>query len=164
MRQFVEKRDPVRRLLPLNPLIDDAIDLTLLGSRPGTRIARDLADDLPSVMVDPVQIQQVVVNLARNAIEAVKDYSAADIRVATMRTDDKVVLSIQDNGPGIDPIAVPDLFKAFSSSKGTGMGLGLAISRTIAQNHGGDLVVEPGGDGRGACFKLQLPIPAPTDG
>jgi two-component system, LuxR family, sensor kinase FixL len=164
MRQFVEKHDPVRRLVALNPLVDDAVDLTLLGSRPGTSIARTLADDLPPVLVDPVQIQQVVVNLTRNALEAVKDYSAADVRVATMRADDKVVLSIQDNGPGIDPVAVPDLFRAFSSPKGTGMGLGLAISRTIAQNHGGDLVVEPGGNGRGACFKLQLPIPATTDG
>jgi two-component system sensor kinase FixL len=111
-----------------------------------------------------VQIQQVVVNLARNALDAVKDYNTPDVRVTTMRMDGTVVLSVQDNGPGIDPGVVSELFKAFSTSKGSGMGLGLAISRTIAQNHGGDLVVEPGGNGRGACFKLQLPIPAPTEG
>jgi two-component system sensor kinase FixL len=163
MRHFVEKHDPVRRLVDFNALVDDAVDLTLLGSRPGARISRALADELPQVLVDPVQIQQVVVNLVRNALEAAEDYKTPDVRVTTMRTDNVVVLSVQDNGPGIDPQTASELFKAFGSSKGSGMGPGLAISRTIAQNHGGDLVVEPGGNGRGACFKLQLPVPEPSE-
>lgn len=163
MRHFVEKHDPVRRLVDFNALVDDAVDLTLLGSQPGTRISRALADELPQVLVDPVQIQQVVVNLVRNALEAAEDYQTPDVRVATMRSDNIVVLSVQDNGPGIDPQTASELFKAFGSSKGSGMGPGLAISRTIAQNHGGDLVVEPGGNGRGACFKLQLPMPEPSE-
>jgi two-component system sensor kinase FixL len=70
-------------------------------------------------------------------------------------------MTVEDNGPGIPPESVPGLFKAFSSSKGSGLGLGLAISRTIAQTHGGDLKVDPGGNGRGACFTLQLPLPSP---
>jgi two-component system sensor kinase FixL len=158
MRRFIEKREPKRRNLDLNPLVEDAIELTLLGSVPGTRIARSLASDLPQVAVDPVQIQQVVVNLLRNAIDAAQIASAPEVRVASALNGDRVELSVADNGPGIAPHLVPNLFKAFSSSKGEGLGLGLAISRTIAQTHGGDLTVDPGGGGRGACFTLHLPL------
>ena len=164
MRQFVEKRDPVRRLIGLNPLIEDAIELTVLGSRPGTRIVRTLASDLPPVMVDPVQIQQVVVNLVRNALEAVKDRETQDVHVSTQRSELGVSMSVRDSGPGINRDLVPDMFKAFSSSKSQGLGLGLAISRTIAQTHGGRLTVDPGGNGQGACFTLDLPLPTGIEG
>jgi len=161
MRHFVEKRDPVRHLLDLNPLVTEAIDLTLLASRPGTKITRTFAQGLPPVAVDAVQIQQVVVNLVRNAIDAA-NADFPDVRVATGLADDSVLMTVEDNGPGIPAESMPDLFKAFSSSKGSGLGLGLAISRTIAQTHGGDLKVDPGGNGRGACFTLQLPLPSPA--
>ena len=161
MRRFVEKRDPVRRLVDVTSLIDDAVELTLLGNRPGTRITRELTPDLPPVLVDPVQIQQVVVNLVRNALDAVKEHEAPDVRICTRQADDRVVLKVEDNGPGVPKTALPYLFKAFSTSKGSGLGLGLVISRTIAQNHGGDLTVEPGGNGKGASFTLHLPVPSP---
>jgi two-component system sensor kinase FixL len=161
MRRFVEKRDPVRRLMDLTSLIDDAVELTLLGNRPGTKITRELTPNLPPVLVDPVQIQQVVVNLVRNALDAVKEHEAPDVRICTRKAADTVVLRVQDNGPGVPQTALPYLFKAFSTSKGNGLGLGLVISRTIAQNHGGDLTVEPGGNGKGASFTLHLPVPSP---
>jgi two-component system, LuxR family, sensor kinase FixL len=157
MRYFVEKREPKRRFLDLNPLVDEAVELTLLGSPPGAQIARALAPGLPRVAVDPVQIQQVIVNLLRNALDAVSVSPAPDVQVATRMRDDTVELTVADNGPGISPETLPHLFKAFASSKGNGLGLGLAISRTIAQTHGGDLTVDPGGHGRGACFTLHLP-------
>jgi len=157
MRYFVEKREPKRRFLDLNPLVDEAVELTLLGSPPGAQIARSLTPGLPRVAVDPVQIQQVVVNLLRNALDAVSISPAPDVQVSTRMRDDRVELTVADNGPGISPEALPNLFKAFASSKGNGLGLGLAISRTIAQTHGGDLTVDPGGHGRGACFTLHLP-------
>jgi two-component system sensor kinase FixL len=163
MRQFVEKRDPVRRLLAFNPLIEDAIELTVLGSRPGTRIKRTMGPDLPQVLVDPVQIQQVVVNLVRNALEAVKDCEIQDVHVSTQRTDLGVAMSVRDSGPGISRDLVPEMFKAFSSSKSQGLGLGLTISRTIAQTHGGRLTVDPGGNGQGACFTLELPLPTSAE-
>ncbi|CUU44267.1 Sensor protein fixL [Blastochloris viridis] len=158
MRQFVEKREPERRLLDLNPLVDDAVELTLLGHRRGTRMTRALTDNLPQVLVDPVQIQQIVVNLVRNALEVVKNVDSPEVQVTTRTCDDMVEMAVEDNGPGIPPDAVPNLFRAFVTSKRTGLGLGLAISRTIAQNHGGDLTVDPGGNGHGACFVLKLPI------
>lgn len=157
MRHFVEKREPKRRTLDLNSLVDDAVELTLLGSPPGTRVARTLAPDLPDVAVDPVQIQQVLVNLLRNAIDAVRASTAPEVNVATRLNGRMVELTVSDNGPGIAADTLPNLFTAFSSSKGDGLGLGLAISRTIAQTHGGDLTVDPGGLGRGACFTLHLP-------
>jgi two-component system sensor kinase FixL len=158
MRRFVEKREPRRRTLDLNPLVDDALELTLLGTLPGTRVTRSLAPDLPPVAVDPVQIQQIVVNLLRNAIDAARIAPSPEVRVTSVLNGDRIELSVADNGPGIAPDLVPNLFRAFSSSKGGGLGLGLAISRTIAQTHGGDLTVDPGGGGRGACFTLHLPL------
>jgi two-component system sensor kinase FixL len=158
MRQFIEKRDPVRRRVDLNPLVEDALELTILGSPPGTRIVRELAEDLPQVLVDPVQVQQVVVNLVRNALEAIKGCETQIVRVATRQTSTGVAMSVLDSGPGIKPESMTQLFKAFSSSKSQGLGLGLAISKSIAQTHGGELEVDPGGHGRGACFTLLLPL------
>lgn len=163
MRQFVEKRDPVRRLVDLNPLIDDAVELTLLGSAPGTQIERKLALDLPKLLLDPVQIQQVVVNLVRNGLEAVKGCERQVVTVSTHFSDVEVTMEVEDSGPGIRPEAVAKLFKPFSSSKSQGLGLGLAISRSIAQNHRGELTVDPGGDGHGAAFTLHLPLPTEDD-
>ncbi|QIB34491.1 sensor histidine kinase [Ancylobacter pratisalsi] len=157
MRQFVEKRAPERHERDLDPLIDDAIDLTLLGQRHRIRIDREQGTAMPQVSVDPVQIQQIVVNLVRNAIEAASAADDPAIRISTRQRGDDVILDVQDNGPGIAADALPKLFEAFASSKRRGMGLGLAISRTIAQNHGGDLLVDPGGNGKGACFSLVLP-------
>jgi two-component system sensor kinase FixL len=105
-----------------------------------------------------VQIQQVVVNLVRNALEAVKKCDRREVTVSTRPTENGVAMMVEDSGPGIRVDAIPELFKPFSSSKSRGLGLGLAISRTIAQNHGGELTVDPGGGGRGASFTLHLPL------
>ena len=162
MRQFVEKRDPRRRLVDINPLVEDALELTQFGTRPGaTRINCDFEADLPQVLVEPVQIQQILVNLARNALEAVKDRPKPEIAFTTRRTERGVAIQVEDNGPGIRTEVLPDLFKAFVSSKSQGLGLGLAISKTIAQSHGGTLDADPGGNGRGARFTLSLPLMRP---
>jgi two-component system, LuxR family, sensor kinase FixL len=162
MRHFVEKREPQRRLVDLNPLVVDALELTKFGTRPGsTSVKCDFEADLPQVFVDPVQIQQILVNLARNALEAVKGRPKPEVVITTRRGAKAVSIRIEDNGPGIRADAIPDLFKAFASSKNEGLGLGLAISRTIAQSHGGTIEVDPGGQGRGARFTLSLPLTAP---
>lgn len=160
MRQFVEKREPDRRPVSVNGLADEVLELAFLGSTgDGVEVRRGFATDLPDVEVDPVQIQQVLSNLVRNAVEAVKAAGGGWIRVATRRTDGAVAIDVGDSGTGIPDAAITGLFKAFTSNKRSGLGLGLAISRTIAQNHGGDLVVDPGGGGRGATFTLTLPVP-----
>ena len=98
-----------------------------------------------------MQIQQVVVNLLRNAFEAVKGRDNPTVTVSTRREGDWLTVDRRgQRARACRPRDRADLFKAFSTSKRTGMGLGLSISRTIAQNHAGDLTVDPGGDGRGA--------------
>jgi len=159
MRSFVEKREPERKLADVRTLVDEAVELTMLGHRANVRVVRDHGRDVPKVAVDAVQIQQIVVNLVRNALEAVRRTAHAEIRIGSRADGANVYVSVSDSGSGIPPEVMPTLFKAFSTSKRTGLGLGLAISKTIAQNHGGDLAVDAGGGGRGATFTLHLPIP-----
>ncbi|HYF53106.1 MAG TPA: HAMP domain-containing sensor histidine kinase, partial [Salinarimonas sp.] len=158
IRSLVEKRGPERKSVDFNPVVDDAVDLTLMGQDRNVRVTRDYAADLPAVEIDPVQIQQVVVNVLRNAVEAVRGRENPAVIVSTSLDDRHLLLSIEDNGPGIPHDRLADLFQAFKTGKRSGMGLGLAISRTIAQNHGGELIVDPGGDGRGARFVVRLPL------
>lgn len=158
MRQFVEKREPERQQVSLEALIDEALELTLLGATSaGVRVIRENDPQLEPINADPVQIQQVLVNVLRNGLEAIKGRTERWLRVSTSVHDASVYVTIEDSGTGIPPEAMRDLFKAFSTTKRTGLGLGLAISKSLAQNHGGDLTVEPGGNGSGARFILRLP-------
>ncbi|AXS39668.1 PAS domain S-box protein [Breoghania sp. L-A4] len=159
MRQFVEKREAERRSVDVPSLIDEALELVLLGQYTlSVRVIRDDEDDLPDVDVDPVQVQQILVNLMRNALEVIKGSDDGWIRIATRRSGDFIVVEVLDSGPGIPAAQLRNLFRAFSSTKKKGLGLGLAISKSIAQSHGGDLTVDAGGDGRGAAFTLRLPL------
>lgn len=158
MRHFVEKREPDRRAVQLRPLIEDTLELTRVGTNSeGITMHLDMADDVPAVDVDPVQIQQIMVNLLRNAFEAVRASTNPRVVVSVGAAAKTVTVSVSDSGPGIPEEVHGRLFKAFATSKRTGMGLGLSISRSIAQNHGGDLTVDPGGNGQGANFMLTLP-------
>ena len=159
MRQFVEKREAERRRVEISMLIDEALELVLLGQYTlSVRVIRDDEENLPSVDVDPVQVQQILVNLVRNALEVVKGSGDGWIRISTRCEDDSILIEVADSGPGIPHEQMRNLFRAFSSTKKKGLGLGLAISKSIAQSHGGDLTVDPGGDGRGAAFTLRLPL------
>lgn len=165
MRQMVEKRDPHRTPADLAALIGEALDLTLVGTTAtNVDVRRHIAPGMPHVEIDVVQIQQVIVNLIRNAIEAVRERADRWIDIAVRIEAGQAIVEVTDSGPGIPADAVRTLFKAFSTTKRTGLGLGLAISRSIAQNHGGDLTVDAGGGetGRGARFRLSLPVAKPT--
>lgn len=168
MRRFVEKRESIRQSVDLPQLVDEAVAFTAIGSKAReVTFERSYAGGLPPVEVDPVQIQQIVVNLIRNAIEAVSQAQEKRIRIEIVRSGPLLALSIEDTGPGVAPEIVPELFRAFATGAKGGIGLGLAISRSIAQSHGGDLHVDPGGvgdpgggdlgGGRGARFTLELP-------
>lgn len=162
MRQIVEKRDPQRKSVDIVDLVDETVNLTQLGkNEPSIEIRRENDLPAPVIEIDPVQIQQVIVNLVRNAMEAVRDAPERWLKVSVRTEQEKVVVEVADSGSGISEQQVSELFKAFSSGKRSGVGLGLAISRTIAQNHGGDLSVDPGGNGRGARFLLSLPLKTP---
>ena len=122
------------------------------------RLVLDVEPDLPSVMADAVQVQQVLINLFRNAIDATLQNGAAprEITLRAAAAPDGVDISVHDHGPGVEPEAIGKLFNPFFTTKPHGTGLGLAISRTIVHAHGGKLAhrSEPGG---GACFYFTLP-------
>jgi two-component system sensor kinase FixL len=164
MRGFVEKRDPERRPVSMAPLIRECLDLVMLGdAHSGVKISAEIPDDLPEISADPVQIQQVLVNLARNALEAVRECKRRVVRVRAFTEGPDMIVSVSDSGGGVPPEVVPNLFRAFSGIKRRGLGLGLTISRSIAQNHGGDLSVEPLGEDGGAVFVLRLPLDASAE-
>lgn len=160
VRQLVEKRAPERRRSDLNQVVDEALELAMLGRRRHVHLERHGPESLPVVLVDPVQIQQVVLNLARNAIEACEEDVRPTLTIRTWFEAEMVCFSVGDNGPGIPPQQMQTLFNAFRSETGTGMGIGLTISRAIVQNHLGELQVDPGGEGQGARFTVRLPIAA----
>lgn len=161
MRSFIERREVTMSSTNLRELADEAIDLTLLGhNAKRIRVITDDRDGDVDVMVDRVQIQQIVVNLVRNAVQVIQLQESPIITTRCYRDNEWAVLSIEDNGPGVPRHQYESMFRAFSGNRVGGIGLGLAISRSIAQNHGGDLSVDPGGKNRGARFDLRLPISA----
>ncbi|WP_181699879.1 sensor histidine kinase [Chthonobacter albigriseus] len=159
MRHMVEKRDPERSHVDLSQIVNEAIDLAAFVAQGSTvAIRRSFPKEPVMVDVDPIQIQQIVMNLLRNAVEVAKDSPGKWVSMAVRQDGDSALVVVEDSGPGISAEQSQTLFRTFSTTKKTGMGLGLAISRSIAQNHGGDLGLDPGGDGRGARFILTLPI------
>ncbi|WP_448663376.1 PAS domain S-box protein [Sphingomonas sp. CJ20] len=149
LRDFVSRGDVDKRVEDLPHLVDEASRLALIGAKErGVRAFYDLDPSVAGVLVDRVQIQQVLVNLVRNAIEAMCDSPVRDVTVASAPDARGMVrVSVADTGPGIDPALAPKLFEAFTSTKDRGMGLGLSICRTIVEAHGGRIWADarPGG-------------------
>jgi len=145
----------------VNVLINEIHSLIAADARVhDSRLRVLLAEDLPRIMVNAVQLQQVVLNLLRNALEALQSRSAGtrDVEISTHQTaEGHVEIQVRDNGPGIDPSVADSLFEPFCTTKGSGTGLGLAISRTIAHAHGGTIGTRPVNP-HGACFFLRLPV------
>jgi len=158
MRQMVEKREPERTRIDLKAVTAEALDLSEFVAQGSTvRLLRAFDDEPIWIEADPTQIQQIVLNLLRNALDAARESCERWVRVAINHDGDSASLSVTDSGPGLSEDIAKSLFRTFSTTKKSGMGLGLAISRAIAQNHGGDLMAEAGGPGEGATFRLILP-------
>ncbi|MEM5517594.1 ATP-binding protein [Henriciella sp. AS95] len=158
LRDYVSRGEVDKRPTELVPLISDAIELVQTEMGEGVcRISISIAEDIPDVLVDPIQIQQVVINIVRNAIEAMKDTDDCGIKLsASVVGEDMVMISIEDNGPGIDRDVADQLFKPQASTKSTGMGLGLSICKTIVEAHGGTIeAVSAAGGGTRFVFTLE---------
>ncbi|TPG41023.1 PAS domain S-box protein [Sphingomonas koreensis] len=165
LREFVTRGEIDKRAEDLSVMIDEAGRLALLGARErGIRTFFCLDPACSRAMVDRVQIQQVVVNLLRNAMESLDTAPQRDIFVSTMREGaDLVRVSITDTGPGLSDRMVDRLFQAFSTTKEHGMGLGLSICRTIIEAHNGRIWYEPRSGG-GAAFHFTLIAADEDDG
>lgn len=157
LRDFVARGEVDTRSEKLSNLVEEAARLALVGARErNIRTFYHLDSSMDMVIVDRIQIQQVLVNLLRNAVEALADASARDIYIASAPDREGMVrVSVADSGTGLDPQIVEQLFKAFTTTKSNGMGLGLSICRTIIEAHGGRIWYEdrPGG---GAMFNFTL--------
>jgi signal transduction histidine kinase len=146
--------------MDLNEATREVIALSLRGlQRNRVIVQTELADDLPPVMGDRVQLEQVILNLVRNASDAMSTVDDRD-RQLLIRTEqdggDYVRLTVQDAGVGFDPHAVDRLFEAFHTTKSDGMGIGLSVSRSIVESHHGRLSAKLN-DGRGATFSFSIP-------
>jgi signal transduction histidine kinase len=161
VRAFVARKEVNKVPTDLNLLLTDSMArISQEARRRGVTIKRDLARDLPMVEVDPVQVEQVMDNLFTNAIEAMNGMPVVSrtmvVRSALRSDGNTVEACVEDCGHGISTDHLPKIFESFHTSKNGGMGLGLALSRSIAEAHGGSLHARNLETG-GSIFCLVLP-------
>jgi two-component system, LuxR family, sensor kinase FixL len=158
LREFITGGDAERGLHSVRKLVEEAGVLALLGSRErGVNTDYEFAPEVGMVEVDPVQIQQVLFNIIRNAIEAMRDRERRELSIRTsLGANDLVIIDISDTGPGISEDVKPQLFTPFVTTKPGGMGVGLSISKRIVESHGGLISVSENKNG-GATFRIELP-------
>ena len=161
IRSFVKKPDHCLEKVDCNRLIQEVVKLAEVDARNNQiEIHMDLADDLPAVRVDPLQIQQVALNLMRNAMEAMRDMPTRDIgiKVETKMVDnDFVRVQVIDRGHGLADDAEQKMFTPFYTTKQDGMGIGLSVCHSIIQTHGGVLSFERNPEG-GAILWFTMPV------
>jgi signal transduction histidine kinase len=167
IRTMLRKTDVDVEDVDMNAVIGDTVKLLLAdATTKGVSLTATLEPHLPPVRADRVQVQQVLLNLALNAIEAMggQPDGKRQLSIRSRRASDKEAeVSVTDTGPGVDAGLLPRVFEAFVTSKAGGMGLGLSISRTIVEAHGGRLSVENRPQG-GAVFHFTLPFATATNG
>lgn len=164
LREFVEKRDSEKTCENINAVVRKAVMLSVVGSASNDiEVVLELSPEVSPVMVDEIQIQQVVVNLIRNSIEAMAAVATRKITITTAQEDPaQVSIVIRDTGPGLAAEVRQRLFQPFVTTKKQGMGIGLMICQSIIEAHGGSIrsLTEPSG---GATFQIQLPASATGD-
>jgi PAS domain S-box-containing protein len=161
IRGLVARREPHRGALAINDVLVSALDMVRAeADRQGVTILTQLGADLPSIQADPVEIEQVALNLMRNAIEAMSVPEVTDrtLEVATVRTDDEgIEIRVSDTGPGFSADLSETIFDSFFTTKHEGLGIGLSLSRRIVAAYGGRLWAESAGRA-GATFRCTLPV------
>jgi signal transduction histidine kinase len=147
-----------RELVDVNELIREMIVLLRSeASRYSISIRTELAEDLPKITADRVQLQQVFMNLMLNGIDAMKETSGgSELAIKSETSDDQLLISVSDTGVGLPPVQADQIFTAFFTTKDHGTGMGLPISRSIIESHGGRLWAT-GASERGATFQFTLP-------
>jgi len=163
LRSFIRKQEPTQEPLNVNRVIGDILEIIQLDAKNGDiRVHLELERNLPRIMGNDIQIQQVVLNLTRNAVDAMRNSPASarerGIVVKTCQTQDgQIAISVADHGPGVAKGLNEAVFNPFVSTKGDGLGVGLAISKTIIESHGGTIGFRSARDG-GAIFEAKFPL------
>lgn len=163
LREFVRKKEPKRNAVDINELIESAVALTAHDAdRYGISLEFDLAPQSFTAVVDRLQVEQVILNLVRNSIDAINDAGQRDGRIAICSAirDGYIEVTISDNGVGIQASELANIFDPFYTTKEKGTGLGLSISQSIAEAHDGNLSLELNPD-HGVSFTLALPAGSP---
>jgi two-component system sensor kinase FixL len=164
LRDFVARGESEHRVESVKKLVEEASALALVGAKDqGVRVRFQFDPRVTLVLADKVQVQQVLINLMRNAIEAMEVSQRRDLVVSTsMAEPGLIAISVADTGAGISPEVMSQLFQPFFTTKRHGMGVGLSISRTIVEAHGGkvDISANPGG---GTVFRFTLPAVSQED-
>jgi PAS domain S-box-containing protein len=164
LRDLFQKGESAPTPESVNQAVEDAASLALIdAARRGIKYKLHLSKDLPVAIIDRIQVQQVVLNLVNNALEAVAASGRRELTIETSNSGGVVEVAVRDTGPGLSPVVAKRLFEPFVTDKPEGLGMGLAISRRIITAHGGRLWTEPNPDG-GACFRFTLPGPANVPG
>jgi C4-dicarboxylate-specific signal transduction histidine kinase len=164
LRDLFTKSGGTKAPVNMNEAIYEVVALTRSQvQRNGAALRTDLCDEIPLVMGDRVQLQQVMVNLVVNAAEAMKDVQdrPRDILVRTLRESDRVRVEVRDVGMGVAPEQRERIFTPFHTTKSGGMGMGLSICKTIVESHGGRLCVLSN-SGPGSTFHFSLPTSRPS--
>ncbi len=159
LRSFTKKSEPRREPVDVASLVEEVIELMETETRLRNVRVRWEPRHRATVLVDPIQIQQVLVNLLRNAYDAMAAIPAErrQVTIATLAGEGRVELAVEDRGEGILPEHQERVFDAFFTSKPNGVGIGLAISRSIIEDHGGRLWVTPN-PSEGVTFRFTLPF------
>jgi two-component system sensor kinase FixL len=156
LRDYVSRGELDLRSVHLQEVVDDAISLAKVGIEGQlARVISRVPDDFPALLADRLQLRQVIVNLVRNAIEALAETANPQVWIRAELEDGLAVITVEDNGPGYQGQGDASPFDAFNSSKTHGMGLGLSICQTILDAHGTDIEYAPSEKG-GAAFKFTL--------
>ena len=159
LREFIARSEADSQVEDLTALVDDAVALALPNSAAtNVEINQSICPTAATVLADRIQVQQVLVNLIRNAVEAMQDRPRPGLlRIAAEARDGMALVRVMDNGAGVAEGSMDTLFSPFISTKSEGMGVGLFISRRIIESHGGKLWFEPV-EGGGAEFRFTLPL------
>jgi C4-dicarboxylate-specific signal transduction histidine kinase len=163
IRGLLVRESPRRTELEINEIIQEVI--TLLRNeltRNRVSLRTELAAGLPRVSGDPVQLQQVLINLIMNAIEAMRTSAERprELLIRSAKSPDGVLVQVQDSGPGIEPRLANRIFEPFFTTKAEGIGMGLSISHSIIESHGGHLSIVP--VSQGARLQFTLPVSSTT--
>ncbi len=157
MREFLRKRKTAKSLHDVNKVVEEASAIALIGAESeGVKLTTHLGSDIGEALLDRIQIQQVIINLIRNAVDAMKESSEKRLTISTAKNAGFIEIRVEDTGAGITADMEKRLFEPFATSKQEGMGIGLSISKSIIDAHQGDIVAINKESG-GSEFIIKLP-------